>query len=289
VFLAGSIGCDRTPDPVLDDLSTDKIARRIVSLAPHLTELAYTAGAGDRLVGVVDFSDFPFAAKLLPRVGDAFHLDYEVIAALEPDLILGWQSGTSANVLNRLRELGYRVVALEPGRLDSIAAHLRIIGVLTGTLPAADSAATEYETQLRRIRDRYQGVEILSVFYQVSVRPLLTISRHHVIDEVIGICGGRNIFSGLDSLAPAVTLEAVLDRSPQVIVASNFGNPDGADSDALTTWSTWTHIPAVRNGNLFLIDADQIVRPSTRILGGIRQVCVSLDEARGKSVADNIL
>jgi len=283
--VAGTIGCDRAPDRATANSSADQVVRRIVSLAPHLTELTYTAGAGDRLVWAVDFSDFPVAARSLPRVGDAFHLDYEVIAALEPDLILGWQSGTSANVLNRLRELGYRVVALEPGDLDSIAEHLRTIGRLAGTLSAANRAAIQYERELRGIRDRYRGVESLSVFYQVSARPLLTINRHHVIGEAIETCGGHNIFSGLESLAPVVSLEAVLDRSPEVIVASNFGNPDDVDDDDLAAWSAWTHIPAVRNGNLFVVDADQIVRPSTRILGGIRQLCDSLEKARGKRIA----
>jgi len=285
VFVAGTIGCDQAPDGATADLSADQIARRIVSLAPHLTELTYAAGAGDRLVGVVDFSDFPVAAKSLPRVGDAFHLDYEVIAALEPDLILGWQSGTATNVLNRLRELGYRVVALEPGHLDSIAEHLRTIGRLTGKSSAANREAIEYATQLQVIRDQYRDAEVLSVFYQVSARPLLTINRHHVIGEAIEICGGRNIFAGLESLAPVVSLEAVLDRSPEVIVASNFGTPDESGDDSLAAWRAWAHIPAVRNENLFLIDADQIVRPSTRILGGIRQLCDSLEKAREKRIA----
>jgi iron complex transport system substrate-binding protein len=285
VFVAGTISCDRAPDDATGDSSGDQIARRIVSLAPHLTELTYAAGAGDRLVGVVDFSDFPVAAQSLPRVGDAFHLDYEVIAALEPDLILGWQSGTAANVLNRLRELGYRVVALEPGHLDSITEHVRTIGRLTGKSSAANRVAIEYATELQVIRDQYQGVEVLSVFYQVSARPLLTINRHHVIGEAIEICGGRNIFAGLESLAPVVSLEAVLDRSPEVIIVNNFGIPRETGDDSLAAWRAWANLPAVRNENLFLIDADQIVRPSTRILGGIRQLCTSLEKAREKRIA----
>ena len=124
-------------------------AQRVIALAPHLTELLFTAGAGDRLVGVVEFSDFPVAASgLAPNVGDAFRLDYEAIAALEPDLILGWASGTPTNVLARLRDLGYRVVALEPGRLDAVAEHLRVIGRLVGTAEQAETAAAEYEREL---------------------------------------------------------------------------------------------------------------------------------------------
>lgn len=260
-------------------------ARRIVALAPHLTELVFTAGAGDRLVGVVEFSDFPATAQALPRVGDAFRLDYEAIAALEPDLILGWVSGNPESVFTRLRDLGYRVVALEPVSLEGVAEHLRIIGRLAGTSATADRAAAEYAQALVSLRDRYRGAADISVLYQISVRPMLTISRRHVIGEAIEICGGRNIFANLDELAPAVSVEAILDRAPEVIIASGAGPNVTQLPDGLSVWARWPSIPAVRNGNLYVVDADLIVRPSTRILGGVRRICEHLETARRKKLA----
>ena len=283
--LAGIAGCDRADDRVAVDPSTDRQARRIIALAPHLTELIFRAGAGEYLVGVVEFSDYPGAASALPRVGDAFRLDYEAIADLQPDLILGWQSGTPTNVLARLQGLGYRVVALEPGSFNSIAEHLRIIGRLAGTASAAHTAAAEYDQQLKQLRSRYEGTANISVFYQLSARPMLTISRHHLIGQAIELCGGRNVFAGLDELTPAVSVEAVLDRSPEVIIGSSFGAQGNQNLDRLSAWSRWTHIPAVRDDNLFLVDADQIVRPSTRILGGVREVCEKLEAAREKKTS----
>jgi iron complex transport system substrate-binding protein len=240
----------------------------------------YTAGAGDRLVGAVEYSDFPAASRLLPRVGDAFRLDYEAIASLKPDLILGWQSGTPGAVLDRLRDLGYRVVALEPGRLDAIAEHLEIIGGLAGTASAAANAAAQYQRELDVLRERFRNVQILSVFYQISWQPLFTINKDHVIGEAIEICGGRNVFAELSQLSPAISVEAVLNQSPEVIIASQFDSLQQTAESELANWKKWKNIPAVNQGNLFLLEADKMVRPSTRILSGIRELCEALDAAR---------
>jgi iron complex transport system substrate-binding protein len=274
--------CDSGHDPRFSASSSTQPAKRIITLAPHLTELSFSAGAGDRLVGVVEFSDFPDAATELPRVGDAFRLDYEAIIALEPDLIMGWQSGTPVSVLARLRDLGYRVVVLDSGRLSNIADNLRAIGRLAGTEMQADSAAADYEQVLTRLRDRYRDAQSISVFYQISARPMLTISERHLIGEVIEICGGKNIFAGIDELTPSVSEEAVIDAMPEVIMANNY-HPDGGEQpEDLSAWNRWPHIPAVKNRNLYFVNADEITRPSVRILAGVDAVCKNLDLARGK-------
>jgi iron complex transport system substrate-binding protein len=285
LFLAGAAGCG--PDATHDSGEeshppANAPAGRIITLAPHLTELAFAAGAGDRLVGAVEYSDYPAAALDLPRVGDAFRLDYEAIAAMDPDLVFGWRSGTPADVLRRLEELGYRVVALEPERLDSVAEQLRIIGRAAGTVQTAEIAAAEYEGRLARLRNRFRDAAVVSVYYQVSAQPMLTISRRHLIGEAIEVCGGRNIFAGLAELTPAVSVEAVLDRSPEVILVSSFVTRDDALPEGLSFWRDWPNVPAVRDGNLFAVNADQIARPGTRILGGVEQICGYLEAARQK-------
>jgi len=274
-------GCDDISGPA-PERDVSQPVRRIITLAPHLTELVFAAGAGDRLVGVVEYSDYPPEAGALPQIGDAFRFDYETIAALKPDLLLAWQSGTPVAAVDRLTDLGYRVVSLEPGRLDTIAEQLRFIGQIADSLPAATIAADEYDQELEKLRNRYRDAATLSVFYQISWQPLFTINKHHVIGEAIEICGGRNVFANLNELSPAITLEAVLDRAPQVIIASRFDSRKDSIATELAGWSEWTNIPAVRDGNLFLLGVDQMVRPSTRILDGIRVLCQSLDKARQK-------
>jgi iron complex transport system substrate-binding protein len=263
-----------------DPPSADGPAMRIVALSPHLAELAFTAGAGERLVGVVEYSDFPAAARALPRVGDAYRLDYEAVVALAPDLVLAWQSGTPADVRGRLRDMGFRVVALDATGLDDLAMQVRRIGVLAGTEAVADAAAARYTERLRELRDRYRDAAAIDVFYQVSAQPLFTVSGRHVISEAIAVCGGRNVFADIEGLSPAVSLESVIVAKPGAIVAGDdvaAGDPAG---DLRAQWARWTSIPAVRNGDLFVVDADLMHRHTTRILDAVEKLCANLEETR---------
>ena len=284
--LVGASACGKTNSggdvaPTIGEPRT-----RIISLAPHLTELVFTAGAGNFLVGAVEFSDFPAPARELPRVGDAFRVDYEIISSLAPDLILVWPSGTPPEVVNRLRELGFEVVALEPLRLDDIADHLDTIGQLTGTGQTASNAAAKFRAEIGALRQRYRNSLPLRVFYQVSSRPYFTVTGSHVIDEIIDLCGGRNVFADLDGLAPAVTLESILAADPEVIIGSITvdGRP-GPQRDAWQIpWFRWQRLTAVRNNNLFSVSADLVNRSSTRIIAGARQICADLEIARERQV-----
>lgn len=249
-------------------------AQRIVTLAPHLAELVFAAGAGEQLVGTVAWTDYPPAAAALPHIGDAFRLDLEALAALQPDLVLGWKGGNPDHLLEQLVQRGYRVVALEPRRLDDIGRHLVEIGELAGTEAAAREAAAIYRVDLYGLRRAHAGKAELRVFYQISWRPLYTVGGRQLISEIITLCGGRNLFADLGDLAPAVAMEAVIARDPQVILTAEGQSVD------LDEWRRWPGISAVAAGHLYTVDGDLVVRPSPRILEGTRQVCAALDLAR---------
>lgn len=273
------VGCDARVDPAATNAHAEP-ATRIISLAPHLTELVYAAGAGERLVGVVAYSDYPEAALALERIGDAFRLDYEAIAGLTPDLILAWRSGTPADVQDRLRGMGFRVVPLDAAGLDDIDLQLREIGKLAGTSAVADEVATAYSERLRALRERYRDVAVVDVFYQVSAQPLFTVSGRHVISEAIEACGGRNVFADVGGLSPAVSLESVIVAEPDAIVAGHDTLASGTAEELRVRWAEWGSIPAVRNGNLFIVDADRMTRSTTRILDVLDELCGHLDQAR---------
>jgi len=217
----------------------------------------------------------------VPRVGDAFRLDYEAIAELSPDLILAWRSGNPQGTQDRLRELGYRLVAMEPTRLEDVAAQLREIGDLAGTSDVANTAADDYFAGLAGLRQRYEAAPLIRVFYQVSAQPLLTVSRRHVIGQALELCGGENVFADLTQLTPVIGVESVLDAGPEVIMASRSGTMDG-QAEPLSAWKSWPSVPAVAADNLYIANADLLSRASVRLLEGIRQVCNLLDLARGK-------
>ena len=283
VLLAPACGDDRPQDRAG---STNDPASRIITLSPHLTELVYSTGAGDRLVGAVEYSDFPSAALALPRIGDAFRLDYEAIIGLDPDLVLAWSSGTPREVVNRLEQLGFRVVSLETGSLGGVADNVREIGRLTGTQWQAEAVAADFERSLEGIRTAAAGLAPVTVFYQVTAQPLLTISRRHVIGEAIELCGGRNVFGDLPDLTPSVSPEAVIDAAPAAIIAGRFTPDDASAAAGLAFWRQWTSIPAVHTDSLYLVDANLIVRSSVRVLGGVRELCASIAAARKKMVSD---
>jgi len=256
-------------------------ARRIVSLAPHLTELTYTAGAGEWLVGADSYSDFPPAAVKLPRIGDAFQVDYERLLALKPDLVLAWTTGMPEAVMERIEELGMRVERISIARLEDIPVALERIGTLAGTTPVAQRAAQDFSARVAALRARHGQNERLSVFYQISETPLYTVSGKHVISELIDVCGGRNIFEELAQVAPPVGVEAVIERNPQVIITA-----DGAQGDPLAVWRRWTTLRAVREGHLYTVSADRVARSTTRIVEGAEQICAAIDSARAKPAAN---
>lgn len=252
-------------------------ARRIVSLAPHLTELLYAAGAGGRLVAAVSFSDHPEAARSLPRVGRYDSLNVEAILAHEPDLVVAWRSGNPGSQLARLRALGLPLYVNEPRRLDEIARSLERLGTLAGTGAAAGAAARAFRERLADLRARFAGRPALDVFYQIWDEPLMTVNGEHVITDVIRGCGGRNVFADLPALAPRVSVEAVLERDPGVIVASGMGD---ARPEWLDMWRPWRELDAVRRDNLFFVPPDLLQRHTPRILDGMARVCAQLERAR---------
>jgi len=248
---------------------------RLVSLAPSLTEIAYAAGAGGALVGTVAYSDYPAAARSLPRVGDGWQVDVEGVLALRPDVVLAWTSGTPQATVDRLRAAGLQVVSVPTFRLADVPAALRQLGALAGTPADAEAAALRFEVAIRRLRQRYAGVPVLTVFVQIDDQPLYTVGGRHVISEVVELCGGRNVFHALPQVAPAVDLEAVLARDPQVILST-----DDTVADPAAAWRRWPQLRAVSAGTVYSLPADLVARATPRLAAGAERTCAALDDAR---------
>ena len=252
-------------------------ARRIVSLAPHLTELMYAAGAGARLVGASQYSDFPPEAQRLPRVGSEASIDLEALVALGPDLVLAWPNAGSARAVERIATLGLPVFRSEPRELEDIARTLEAFGRLAGTEAAATAAAQAFRARTADLARRYATRARVRVFYQVWDRPLVTVSGDHVISKVMRLCGGENVLADLPALAPQVGRESVLRADPEVIIASGA---NGAHPAWLDAWRAFPALAAVRGGNLYAIRPDVLQRHTPRLLDGADEVCRILEAVR---------
>ncbi len=257
-------------------------AKRIITLAPHATEILYAAGAGERLVGTVEFSDYPPAAKKVPRVGSYERLDLEAIAALKPDLIIAWETGNPAGQVEKLRALGLTVYASQPNRMEDVAAQLERFGQLAGTEATASAAAGQFRQRLENLRRGNAKKPPVRVFYQIWTAPLMTVGGPQIISDAIRLCGGENVFGKLGQMAPTVSVEAVLEADPEAIVATGMGD---ARPEWLNDWNKWTRLTAVRRGNLFHINPDLMQRHTPRILDGAEQLCADLDIARSRRPA----
>lgn len=271
-----TVGDDLT---VMDDLGVelrlDRPVQRVISLSPHLTELMYSIGAGDRLVGTVLGSDFPAEAAALPEIGDASGLDFERILHSQPDLVLAWGSGNRSVDIARLRALGLRVLVLEPQRLEDIPRHLRLLGDLTGLGERAQAVAREYDRRVDALRGRYAGRAAVRVLFEIWHRPLFTVNRDHIISKVLGLCAAQNIFADLPGLAGEVSMEQVLVLDPDAIVVGSE-----ADDAGVKNWTAFSYLKAVRTGNVFTVSADLITRQTARIVDAAERLCAGIDKVR---------
>jgi iron complex transport system substrate-binding protein len=251
-------------------------AQRIVSLAPHATELLYAAGAGPRVVGVVAHSDWPREARGLPGVGDANALDLERIVALAPDLVVAWPYTMPAQ-LAALRARGATIFVSDPKSIAGIAHDIEALGALAATSATAGPAAAALRTRHDALATHYAGSAAIRVFYEIWNDPLQTIGGRHLISEAIGLCGGTNVFAGLAKPAPIVSFEAVVSAAPEAIIA---GSDDGLRPAWLDDWQRWRSVPAVRDGNLFVAEGDLLHRSGPRFVDGVEALCAMLDLAR---------
>lgn len=251
-------------------------ARRVVTLSPHLAELVFAAGAGDRLVGVMRYTDHPEAAARLPLVGDAFAVNLEAVAALKPDLLLVWTSGLNPRQQQAVRTLGIPVYDSETTSVEGIADTLERLGRLLGTEATATAAARDTRERWAALRARHAGRRPLRVFYQLWDEPLMTVNRKHLIAQAIEACGGVNVFGAETALTPTVGWEAAVAANPELVV-SGMSRDEPA---RLGGWRRFPRVDAVRRQQLVALDSEAIARMSPRFVDAALKLCEAIETAR---------
>jgi iron complex transport system substrate-binding protein len=259
---------------VLDDagqtLEFKHPPQRIISLTPHLTELLFAVGGGAQMVGVDSASDYPEAAQSLPRVGDSSRINFERILALKPDLVMVWMGGTRAADIHALKQMGLPVLHTQATQLKDVARLLRLIGTVSGHAGQGEAAARDFTTRLAALQVKSSLRPPVKVFYQVWDRPLITVGGMHWISDALTLCGAHNVFADLRALSPVVSLEAVLQRSPGLIVS-------GTDApDMQRQWQRYASLPAVENQAFVRLDADRLHRLTPRLIEGVTELCAAV-------------
>jgi iron complex transport system substrate-binding protein len=281
--ITGLAGQAQASITVTDDLGNQvtlaKPAQRVISLSPHVTELIYAVGAGERIIGTVKYSDYPAQAKNIPRVGDNRQLDLERVLAMKPDLLIVWMHGAYERQLETLRQSGIPYFFSEPHKLDNIAETFIKLGSLFGTEKQAQLVATEFRQQIQQLSSQYQNKSKVKTFYQVWGKPLYTLNDSHIVSDAIHLCGGENIFGKLPVTAPVVSTEAVLQENPEAIIT---GDSKTQAVSGIEQWKTFPSLLATKNSNLISIEGDLVNRSGPRIIEGTKLICQALEQARQK-------
>ena len=257
----------------------DQPATRIAALSPGATELVWAAGAGEQVVAVVDYSDYPPAAKAVPKVGSHTRLDMERLLQLQPDLVIAWVTGNPAEQVQMLKDLGLPVFSIEPRSFEAVSDTIERLATLAGTETDGFVEADRFRRGIAGLRAEYASAEPVPVFYQVWDEPLMTVNNEHLIGEMIQLCGGDNIFGGLERLVPRISTEAVVTGNPEAILAGGMGEEN---RHWLTRWEAFPELKATKQDNLFFIPPSLVQRPTPRMLEGTRLFCEKLEVARAR-------
>ncbi|WP_348945135.1 cobalamin-binding protein [Chitinibacter sp. FCG-7] len=264
-------------DDVGNTITLAQPAKRIISLAPHVTEDLFAIGAGKLIVGAVNYSDYPPEANKIERIGGYNGFDLERIRALKPDLIIGWATGNPERQLDQIKGLGFPVFLTFSKKMADVPTVLERMGEMTALQLSANKAAMRYREQLAQLEKNYAGRKPVRVFYQIWDRPLMTINNTQIISDVMRICGGVNVFGTQSDLTPKVDVEAVLAANPDVIMTS--GEP-GMKTDWLAPWKKWKNLKAAQKNQFYILPKDSVNRMGPRLVDGGKAMCEALDKAR---------
>jgi iron complex transport system substrate-binding protein len=274
----GAAGIDVVDDSGVH-LKLAQPARRIVSLAPGATEMLFAAGAGAQLIATVAYADQPAAARRVPRIGDSNAIDMERLLVLKPDVVVYWPGGNNPAQVAQLKRLGFPLYGQQVNRLGDLGASLRRLGALAGTAAMAQQRAGQIEEQLAQLRARYSKLSPVTALLETWNQPLYTVGGQQLMSDALVVCGAVNVFGELPQLSPAVQVEAVITRNPELIIAAS---PPGAGAQWLQAWRNFPSLKAVRSGNLLDFEDQALSRLGPSVLDATAALCAQIAAARAR-------
>ncbi len=260
------------------NLAINKPVNTIITLSPHATELVYSAGAGEKIIATVDYSDFPEQAKRIPRIGNAYSINIEKIISLRPDIIIAWSEGNNLKEISKLQDLGIKFYFSKVKNFKSISEDIKNIGRIAGTKKVSENTAEEFNRKIKSLRITYSNKKKVSVFYQLWHNPLMTINKTHFIHHSIILCGGINIFANSPVQVPLVNVESVINAKPDILIAAYKDLP--GKTNTVFNWTNNIPLTLSPDSDFFTLDPDLLHRPTIRLAKGTAYLCEILDKHR---------
>ncbi len=261
----------------LNLLADVKPAKKIIALSPHAVEMLYAIGAGDKIIATLEYADYPEQALKIPRIGNYAGIQIERLLELQPDLVIGWKGGNKTSDLDKIESLGVKLVYTQPNNITGIISDLENFGRLTGQQEQAKIVADKMQQGYKLIRETYKNKVSVDVFYQLWHDPLQSVGGNSWIESLIQDCGGNNIFRNSVAPYPAISIESVIVKNPQVIIIPHHS---GSEVGKMNYWSKWPEISAVKFKNVFTINGDLLHRFTPRSLDGLKLMCEKIDQGR---------
>ncbi len=270
------------PITVTDDFNRSvtlaKPAERILSLSPHNTENLFSAGAGSKVVGGVEHSDYPPAAARLASVGNSYaRINLEAVLALAPDLVVAWETAGNRETLQKIAQLGFQLYYSEPRNFADIIENIEELALLAGSSALIHPPAAHLREELAQVRAQFGGKSTQTVFYQVWREPLMTINGAHLLSRALELCGARNAFAHLPIIAPQLSLEAILQADPDIIITARV--PGQPPQQQRAWWKKWASLSAVQHDGFVWVDG-AMHRNTARMIMGLRNLCEQIDQVR---------
>ena len=261
----------------LAEQTKDSKKLRIIALAPHIVENLFAIGAGDNIVGTVDYADYPAEAKSIERIGGYYGISLEKVLALKPDLVIAWKSGNQSEDLAQIERLGIKVYLSNPTTIAGVADELLTFGEFTGNIKQSQQAANAFTQKLNAIIKSQQNKKNITAFYQLWAEPMMTVGKNTWINQLIETCHVSNVFAQSVTDYPQISIENVIVTKPQVII---IPDEKSKTPQPVVNWQKWPEVPAVKNDQFISVNADLLHRFTPRMLDGLADMCDKIDTSR---------
>ncbi|ALQ07104.1 MULTISPECIES: cobalamin-binding protein [Pseudoalteromonas] len=261
----------------LAEQTKDSKKLRIIALAPHIVENLFAIGAGDNIVGTVDYADYPGEAQSIERIGGYYGISLEKVLALKPDLVIAWKSGNQSEDLAQIERLGIKVYLSNPTTIAGVADELLTFGEFTGNIEQSQQAANAFTQKLNGIVKSQQDKKNITGFYQLWAEPMMTVSKNTWISQLIETCHVSNVFAQSTTDYPQISIENVIVTKPQVII---IPDEKSKTPQPVVNWQKWPEVPAVKNDQFISVNADLLHRFTVRMLDGLADMCDKIDVSR---------